>query len=357
MGPKYQAVADALRRDIAAGVFQDGQALLPEEELKEKFSVSRQTVRQAIALLETDGLVVRRRGSGTYVTHGPRRHGGPLNVGVITTYITDYIFPSIVRGIETALSLEECVMSLSATYNHTGRERLLLERFLASPVDGLIIEGTQTAMPNPNIALYEKLRERNIPYVFINGYYPQLSHCVRVVTNDTAGGAQAALALIEAGHTRIGGIFKADDMQGRLRFEGFSAALREHGLPTPTENICWFTTENKHRLFREAAGRAFVNRLADTVDAVVCYNDEMALLLLDRLKEQQLSVPRDISLISFDNSAYAGICTPGLTSFSHPKDEFGRVAATKLMSMMRGKQETSAVLPWELVRRESVRLL
>lgn len=354
MEPKYQIVADALRYDIACGVFQDGQALLTEAELKDKFSVSRQTIRQAISLLENDGLVIRRRGSGTYVTHGPRKNSGVLNVGVITTYITDYIFPSIVRGIESVLSTENCIMSLSATYNHTDHERALLQRFLQQPIDGLIIEGTKTALPNPNIQLYEKLWERNIPYVFINGYYPELKHSVHVVTDDEAGGKQAVDTLVAKGLTRIGGIFKSDDMQGHLRYQGFSAALAAHGLKSRDQNVCWFTTENKTRFLAEKTGEAFLSELPQSLDAVVCYNDEIALMLMESLKRNHLSLPGDLSVISFDNSAYAAICSPKLTSLSHPKDEFGRIAAGKLVSMMRGNKETSSVLPWELIRRESL---
>lgn len=355
MDPKYQSVADALRRDIAAGVFQDGDTLLTEEQLKDKFGVSRQTVRQAISLLESDGLVLRRRGSGTYVTHGPRKRRGVMHVGVITTYITDYIFPSIVRGIESALSTENCMMSLSATYNHTNHERALLQRFLEAPVDGLIIEGTKTAMPNPNIMLYEKLRERNIPFVFLNGYYPQLQHIPHMVTDDEQGGRQAVDALFAKGIERIGGIFKSDDMQGHLRYQGFSQALQLRGLSQRDEAVCWFSTENRRSFLREATGQAFIKGLKGRVDALVCYNDEIALQLMDALREAGLSVPKDISLISFDNSSYAGICAPKLSSFAHPKDEFGRIAATKLLRMISGTKEVSAVLPWELVERDSIR--
>ena len=102
--PKYLQVADILRREIAEGVFRDGQTLMTEEELRVRFNVSRQTVRQAIALLEDDGLVDRRRGSGTYVRHGPRHRQGTVRVGVVTTYITDYIFPAIVQGIEAVMN-------------------------------------------------------------------------------------------------------------------------------------------------------------------------------------------------------------------------------------------------------------
>ena len=102
--PKYLQVADTLRREIADGIFRDGQTLMTEEELRMRFDVSRQTIRQAISLLEDDGLVDRRRGSGTYVRHGPRRRQGIVHVGVITTFITDYIFPSITQGMESVLN-------------------------------------------------------------------------------------------------------------------------------------------------------------------------------------------------------------------------------------------------------------
>ena len=355
MEPKYQTVAETLRHEIATGVYKDGDALLTEAELKQKFGVSRQTVRQAISLLENDGLVLRRRGSGTYVNHGPRKHSGELSVGVITTYITDYIFPSIVRGVESVLSAESCIMSLSATYNRADHERALLQRVLESPLDGLIVEGTKTALPNPNTGLYERLWERNIPVVFINGYYPQLPRAVYVVTDDQGGGRMAAAYLARAGFKRIGGIFKSDDMQGHLRYQGFSADMQERGLPVRDENVCWFSTESKRRFLRDETGAEFIRGLKGNMDAVVCYNDEIALELMDVLTGAHLSVPQDVSLVSFDNSAYAGICYPKLTSLSHPKDAFGREAAVKLMNMIAGRKETSTVMPWQWFERDSVR--
>ena len=354
MNAKYRMVADSLRHEIATGTYRDGDTLLTEAELKERFGVSRQTVRQAIALLESDGLVIRRRGSGTYVTHGIRKCSGVPNVQVITTYITDYIFPSIVRGAESVLSEQGCMMSLSATYNRTDHERLLLQRILESPPDGLIVEGTKTALPNPNIALYEKLWERNIPCVFINGYYPQVRGAVHVVADDERGGHMAVEALVEKGHARIGGVFKSDDMQGHLRYQGYSAALEERGLPVRDEAVCWFSTENKSRFLREETGERFLRTIADGLDAIVCYNDEISLMLMEALAAHGLTVPKDVSIVSFDNSAFSNICHPRLTTLEHPKEAFGRTAAEKLLHMMAGQREESAVLPWKLVERESI---
>lgn len=74
------------------------------------------------------------------------------------------------------------------------------------------------------MALYRALKEKNIPFVFINGSYPQLSDCVQVVMDDHAGGELAARTLLDRGFTRIGGIFKRDDRQGHERFRGYATA-------------------------------------------------------------------------------------------------------------------------------------
>ena len=171
--PKYLQVADTLRQEIAEGIFRDGQTLMTEEELRVRFDVSRQTIRQAISLLESDGLVDRRRGSGTYVRHGPRRRQGIIHVGVITTFITDYIFPSIAQGMESVLNQNGAVLSLNAMYNDVKTERNILERMLEEPVDGLIIEGCRTAKETPNRDILAKFAQRILPG---HGAYPPRGH-------------------------------------------------------------------------------------------------------------------------------------------------------------------------------------
>ncbi len=352
---KYQDVADVLRREIAAGRYPLETALPTEAELGQRFAVSRQTIRQAILELENDGLVYRRQGSGTYTTHRPRRRVGECTVGVITTYITDYIFPSIVRGIESALSAADCVMTLSATYNRPAQERVLLQRVLQAPVDGLMIEGTRTALPSPNLDLYEKLRERNIPFVVLNGCYPELKNTVSVTMNDKAGGRMAAEYLMANGCRSLGGIFKRDDIQGRRRCEGFVQALAEHQVELTEDALCWFDTDSKRTFWREAAARAVLRRAGRELDGFVCYNDEIAMALLDELSALGLRVPEDVSVVSFDNSAYSAVCHPKLTTLNHAKESFGQQAAELLLELMQGRHAASRVLAWDMIERDSVR--
>lgn len=105
MAPKYQIVADSLRSDITSGIYHEHDLLPTENSLCQQFQVSRQTVRQALSVLVTEGLIERQQGSGSRV----RDNSAPApvqrrSIAVVTTYISDYIFPSILREVETVLS-------------------------------------------------------------------------------------------------------------------------------------------------------------------------------------------------------------------------------------------------------------
>ena len=103
---------------------------------------------------------------------------------------------------------------------------------------GLIVEGSKTALPNPNLDLYEKLDLAGIPVVFIHGSYGALPGAVCVSDDNFGGGYQLARHLIARGHTKIAGIFKSDDIQGHQRYLGYLTAMRDAGLPYRTTGSC-----------------------------------------------------------------------------------------------------------------------
>ena len=353
--PKYLQVADTLRREIAEGVFRDGQTLMTEEELRMRFDVSRQTIRQAISLLEDDGLVDRRRGSGTYVRHGPRRRQGIIHVGVVTTFITDYIFPSIAQGMETVLNENGAVLSLSAMYNDVRTERNILERMLEEPVDGLILEGSRTAKETPNRDLLDRFAQRNIPVLFVNGYYPGMEHVPHLVMDDYGGGRLAAKTALDRGYSRPAGLFKTDDLQGAERMTGFLDEIHERGLEVPEERLLCFSTEERNDLADSGKGRALLEVLKRReADCLVCYNDIFAAQFMARLQELGVNIPGDLGIIGFDNATISGMIQPALTTLGHPKEAFGALAAKKMLRMIAGEKEGSLSMPWTLVERDSL---
>lgn len=351
---KYIQLFERLKENIEQGVYQDGQRLSGENEMALEFGISRQTVRQALSVLEREGLIERRQGSGTYVRKVEPRHKRSWNVGVIATYISEYIFPSILRGIEGELSENGFFPMLSATMNRVDNERRILTDCMEKQIDGLIVEGTKTALPNPNLPLYEKLREMGIPVVFFNSYYPALTDCVSVTMDDRQGGYDAVEYLVAKGHRKIGGIFKSDDMQGLGRYEGYTRALLKNGLALQDRWVTWFHSESRENLLTDEYGISLLLEKYAQCTAVVCYNDEVAVKLERAMANHGLKVPEDMALISFDNSPLGELAASGLTSFDHPKEQLGACAARKLISMMSGREEKSVVMDWGLAERESV---
>ncbi|MDD6189320.1 MAG: GntR family transcriptional regulator [Clostridiales bacterium] len=356
MQPKYQIIASELKANIQAGKYKNVNMLPTEHSLMDEYQVSRQTIRQALAVLEKEGHIEKRRGSGSYIRRAevPETSSRLRTIAVVTTYISDYIFPSILREMENVLSRNNCMTLLFATRNQVSVERKVLQNLLDARIDGIIAEGTKTAFPNPNLDLYLKLQEKNIPIVFINGSYPQLQSAVSVLDDNEGGGQMLVEYLTAKGHKKIAGIFKSDDIQGHGRYAGYANGLQKCGISLDDSLIRWYNTELRDVFLSDAVIIPVLQRWKEEgCTAIVCYNDEMACQLIPFLTKCGLSVPEDISVVSFDNSHLCNIGSPGITSLKHPGPNVGSVAAGKLLTLMNGGSADSELLPWELVERAS----
>jgi len=338
---KYQQVKNNIKRWILAGQVDDEGRIPSENNMSEFFGVSRHTIRQAIGELVNEGWVYRQQGRGTFATsrdnYSASRKQGHLKIGVITTYLVDYIFPHIIQGIESVVVPQGHSLSLYSTGNNVQTERRALEMALQQGVDGLIIEPTKSTHPNPNIDLYLLMERRNIPFVMLHSSYVELN--ASTVTLDDARGTYLATShLFNLGHKTVGAIFKSDDAQGRARFKGFVKAHQDFHMPIQGQLIKTYTTEDKDDV---VAGfvREVVKEDGDhhRATAVVCYNDEIAISVIAQLQTVGLEVPKDISVTGFDDSTLADKGIVQLTTVRHPKHEMGEVAAKMLFDLLKSK--------------------
>jgi DNA-binding transcriptional regulator YhcF (GntR family) len=159
---------------LTQGVVGFGEKLPSEHSLMEQFNVSRNTIRQAFAELTSLGLIYKEQGRGTFSKYVPKNRNEKRIVAVMTTYISDYIFPDIIFGIEEVLSAEGYSMLLSNTNNNKEKETQFLRNIIAHDVCGLIIEPTRSALANINQPLFDEMREKGIQIVFINAAYPDI---------------------------------------------------------------------------------------------------------------------------------------------------------------------------------------
>ena len=351
---KYVQIAARLRSQILGGTYQSTMRLPTEMELAETCHVNRQTVRRALSVLAQEGLIERHQGSGSYIKNIPPAHGA--SIAILATYINNYIFPAILQDAQTVFACNGYSTMVFCTHNQVSMEREILKNVLESPVCALLVEGTKTALPNPNLDLYEQLSKSSVPVVFLHGTYSALSDVVCVSDDNFHGGYLLTQYLIKKGHTCIAGIFKSDDIQGHDRYFGFLSALRDAELSLPDGQILWYTTEEKNQILNNddlSILQNFVKNSLQDATAVVCYNDEIAFALIDVLLSLGIRVPEDVAVVSFDNSSYSEFCSVKITSLAHGTKHIGRIAAERLVDMLHGKQVQSEAVPWVLVEKES----
>ncbi|MCP3030265.1 GntR family transcriptional regulator [Halobacillus sp. A1] len=340
MKPKYQVLIDDIKSKILSGVYSVGERIPTESALQKIYNVSRQTVRKAILELSNEGFLRSEKGSGTYVSNQYQSKSvkKPHNktIGVITTYISDYIFPSIIRGIEGRLNEENYSLLLASTNNDVEQEKKALEMMLSFGVDGLIIEPTKSNLYNPNIAYYLSFKEQEIPFIMINAYYEELD-VPFLCLDDVQSSYIATKELVSKGHTQIGIISKSDDLQGKYRMKGYIKALGEAKLQFHPEKVLSFDTETKLDLYINL--KKFLLDKRDELTAMVCYNDEVGLEVVNACRQLGIPVPDELSIIGQDNSYIARNANIKLTTLTHPQEQMGRDAANWVIKKLQGNKD------------------
>ncbi|MBQ8038590.1 MAG: GntR family transcriptional regulator, partial [Lachnospiraceae bacterium] len=99
---KYYRLMDDLKEQILKGEIQTGDKLPSENELSAQYQVSRQTVRKALSILENAGYIYAEHGRGTFCSELVHKSRNSKNIAVVTTYLSDYIFPRVIAGIDAA---------------------------------------------------------------------------------------------------------------------------------------------------------------------------------------------------------------------------------------------------------------
>ena len=354
MGAKYQLLADQLREELQRNSAQKGRRLPTELELTQRYHVSRQTVRHALRLLEDEGLIRRRQGSGSYAT-GLIPDAPSRQIAVVASSADDYIFPAILHDVSEVFTRHGYSAAVYSSENQVSKEREILLRLLEEPICGILIEGAKTALPTPNMDLYKRLGQTGVPMVFLHGVHSGFAGAPCVASDNYGGGYQLGQYLAGQGHREIAGIFKSDDMQGLQRYHGVLSAILDAGLPIRDVRFAWYDTEDRRRLLEEKdtslLDSFLQNRLEDAT-ALVCCNDEIAYHMIRALLSAGRSVPKDVAVVSFDNSYLSQLGPIPITTLGH-RGRIGRAAAAHMIALLNGETPRPEFLKWELVMRSS----
>lgn len=337
--PKYLQLKEILKQYFENEQYNAGQKLPSENELISRFDVSRNTVRQALAELVNEGFVYKKHGSGSFFSgkYGNQENTSFL-IGVITPFISYYIYPPIIQGIDDIAHEHNYNIILGSSRGAQEKEIVCLEQLLAKDIDGLLIEPAGGFQDIKESRVFTVLKELSIPVMYLNWVIHD-SDASFVSVNDFEGGRRAAEYLIESGHTRIACVYPDDHVPGIQRYKGYRKALKTHEIAYVSE------LDRAGTIFRWNDADYIAMLVKELLDleenrrptAIFFFNDSAALQGYQVVREAGLQIPNDMSIIGFDDSELATVADPALTSMSHPKYQIGKWAAEFLFEKIRSK--------------------
>ena len=254
-------------------------------------------------------------------------------------------FAGVVRGIGTALSdarLQLVLLLADTAHRHAGLDDYLSRQH----VDGVLLLSL-----HDDDTLPERIRARGLPVV-LGGRATEHQRGAYVDADNALGARLAVDHLVHRGRTRIATIAgPADMVVGRTRHEGYLAGLTAAGL-TPADDLV--VSGDFSQDSGESAMRVLLSRRPD-LDAVFCANDLMAAGALRVLREAGRGVPRDVSMVGFDDAPLAQSTHPPLTTVHQSPELMGREMVALLIETMRHPDvpPEPRLLPTRLVVRES----
>lgn len=288
-----------------------------------------------------------------------------LRSGVTSTlgFVSDSVASSrlagdMIKGAIEAARDRGFMVFVGETSGNTTQEKLLLDAMFDRQVDGLILASMFTQERDLPVDI-----ERT-PAVLLNIGPTSPTSLPVVLPDEYDAGRRAAQALIDLGHSDIhlvgSGLgpdgVPARALAGTQRRAGILSVLAEHGLSPASGHIAhqWLPRE----------GWTIVSELIEngTPEAIICFNDRLAMGAYQALQEHGLRIPEDVSVVSFDDASIAGWLRPGLTTFALPHRSMGKRAAELLISQIEHERAHGAkpseggthLIPMPMRERESL---
>ncbi len=332
-GLKYLKIRDLLVEQFRKQGYQQGTKLPGELALTKELGVSRTTIRQALSMLEEDGIIEKRHGSGTffigYTSRYPKTESKKGTIGLVNFYCMDYIYPEIVRGIEDTLFEKGYYLIPTNCYLDHEKEIDAVLRLIDQGVQGLILEPSRNVQIDENHPMMKLIETRGIPTVSTH-WGVSNTNISTVTIDDVHAGYRATRHLIELGHRRIAMVYKEDVQAGNDRFTGFKKAMHEASIHIEKNLVANYCSEDELSNFEQ--GYLLTRTLLqDQPTAIFYFNDRTAQQGYGAIREAGLSIPKDISVVGFDNYHTSSILRPPLTTFEHPKYNLGKWAAQLLL--------------------------
>jgi LacI family transcriptional regulator len=259
-----------------------------------------------------------------------------LTIGVVSDYAGNPFFSEVVAGIEEVCFERNFSVFLSFSERDSAKETQIVQNLVRRGVEGLIWQPVQAEQ-----TLTDLLAQTHLPVILFQRNLPAW-HRDALVTDDSEGGRAVMKHLLGLGHRRIALITGATfpSHAAAQRETGYRAALAAAGLPVREAYL-----RDGNYSFDGAYGatRSLLDQ-AEPPTAFFCISDRMALGCLAAIQDAGLQVPRDVSLVGYDNLELLNYVRPRLTTVDHGGRESGRRLARRLLERIKNPDLAPEVL-------------
>jgi LacI family transcriptional regulator len=280
------------------------------------------------------------------VARGLKR-GKTDSIGLVVPDVANPFYGALASHIEAEAEAAGFSLTLYSSRNRLEREILILDQQASRPVDGLLFLTNHSG----NGVLSGRINSQD-RIVLLDEDVPS-TVAPKVFVDNERGGYEATRCLIEMGHRQIAQVTGPKDLfSTRTRYAGYKRALLEAGIELNRSLVLSGT-------YTPEFGRAAVDSLLarDPVpSAIFASSDYIVIGLLEGLRDREVAVPGEISVIGFDDLIFTQLLHPPVTTVRQPIADLARSAVTILLDCIKGIRHHREVvsLPIQLIRRASV---
>lgn len=343
---RYQEIKLQLKQ--IASSMHPGDKLPSRPALCKSLDTTRATLEKAVKELIAEQVLTAHNGSGTYVAGAPLQPEEIKTIGLVLPNNTIASYRMLISSVEAYMQDKGVNVVLCNTDGDVTRQNQYISRLLQSKVAGIIIVPVLLLDATQNYLLYSRLMQHSIPVVFcyrgIDGLNAPL-----VTYNNFYGGYAATKHLIQMGYRRIAYISQVYLRTSIDRFQGYMAALEEHGLPIDRDLVVLGTD----RVYQEASRMVSIPERAD---GIFCQTDKISPEVYRAITDHGLRVSKDVGVIGYDDLDICLSLSPRLTTLGGKDQQMGTRAAALIWKSISGEEMRHFpyyVFQPEIVRRAS----
>ncbi|CAM1345499.1 LacI family DNA-binding transcriptional regulator [Tenacibaculum amylolyticum] len=263
---------------------------------------------------------------------GFRKHKTNI-IGIIVPSVAHSFTATILKGILLEAEKTNYTTIITETNNNPAKEKEVLHTMLQFGVEGILMalsKHTRDISP-----MLHALKKR--PLILFDKVSSKIP-CTQIVINEVAAAANAVEHLINIGKKRIAIIKEREDSyNSEKRYEGYLQALQKHNIPID-EDLILSTDDSSINEGKRLARELLC--LKERPDAIFCITDAFAIGVIKTLKKFKITVPDEVAVVGFSNSAHSTIIEPNLTTVNQPGNRIGKLAMQHMIKEIDSNEES-----------------